>query len=109
MLSGEELAKVPLKDELCDVKRLKQHLHQQHGFPRRFSQRLLLRGQILDDATKLDVPVDLELVLLSYSAFPQTEKLLSAAYLGSVAEDGARTVQMIGGSNKAVDSGCWGF
>ena len=88
MLSGEELARVPLQDGLCDVKGLKRLLHQQHGLPPRFSQRLLFRGQILDDATKLDFPMELELVLLSYCASPRTEELLSAASRGSVAEVG---------------------
>ena len=39
-LSGEELTSLPLA-ELSDVKALKQRLHQQHGMPPRFRQRLL--------------------------------------------------------------------
>ena len=67
MLSGEELAKVPL-DEVSDVRSLKQHLHQLHGLPPRFRQRILLHGQRLDDATRIDSSQELEIVLLTYTA-----------------------------------------
>ena len=88
LLSGEEVANVPLQDELSDVKALKQHLHQRHGLPPRFRQRLLLHGEILDDATKLDSTMELELVQLSYCA-SQAKELITAGVHGAVAE--ART------------------
>ena len=51
-LSGEDLASFPLS-ELSDVKALKQRLREQHGLPPRFRQRLLHKGNILDDAVTL--------------------------------------------------------
>ena len=52
LLSGEEVTSLALA-ELSDVKALKQRLHQQHGLPPRFRQRLLHEGNTLDDAVKL--------------------------------------------------------
>ena len=90
LLSGEEVAKVPLQEELRDVRSLKQNLHRLHGLPPRFRQRLLLDGEALEDAARIDAPVELELVLLASSAVSdlQMEELLSAASHGSVAEVG---------------------
>ena len=85
-LSGKELAQVPRLDELGDVKGLKRHLHQLRGLPPRFRQRILLHGQILDDATKLELLMELELILLSYCAGPKPDELISAGLRGSVAE-----------------------
>ena len=48
-LSGEELTSIPI-EELSDVKALKQRLHENHGLPPRFRQRLLQGGTTLDDA-----------------------------------------------------------
>ena len=88
MISGKELAKVALSEELT-VRALKQQLHLLHGMPPRFRQRLLLKGQCLDDAAKIDRPMELELVLLSYHVAPALrEELLSASSQGSVAEVG---------------------
>ena len=90
MLSGEEVASIPV-EELCDVRSLKRQLNQLKGFPPRFRQRLFgcgSRGSPLDDDTKLDSPMDLELVLLTYSvASPaDADELVNAARDGSVAE-----------------------
>ena len=66
MLSGEEVASIPV-DELQDVKALKRRMSQQQGFPVRFRQRLFRCGgpsDALEDATTLDSPMDLVLVLL---------------------------------------------
>ena len=62
-LSGEEVASVPFA-ELSDVKSLKQRLHQHHGLPPRFRQRLLHKGNTLDDADRLWVLV--KALYLSY-------------------------------------------
>ncbi|CAE7441827.1 ANKRD50, partial [Symbiodinium sp. KB8] len=78
MLSGAEVASIPV-EELSDVRALKQTLHLFHGLPPRFRQRLVLRGDPLDDATKLDAPLDLELVLLEYSTTKSEELILAAA------------------------------
>ena len=66
LLSGEELTSLPLT-ELSDVRALKQRLHQQHGLPPRFRQRLLQEGQSLDDSVKLDAPMDLQVVTVAFS------------------------------------------
>ena len=89
MISGKEVAKVPLCQELS-VKALKQHLHRLHDLPPRFRQRLLLNGQCLEDADKIDSPMVLELMLLSYcEASVQAKEVLELAALrGSVAEVG---------------------
>ena len=87
MLSGEEVGKIPV-GKLTDVKELKRHLHQLHGLPTRFRQRLLLGGTPMDDSVKLDTPMDLELVLLTHSAAPPTraDELVTAADSGSTTE-----------------------
>ena len=56
-LSGDEVASVAFA-ELSDVKSLKQRLHQQHGLPPRFRQRLLHLGNTLSDAVMLDSVMD---------------------------------------------------
>ena len=87
MLSGEEVAKV-LLDEVSDVRSLKQHLHQLHGLPPRFQQRILVHGQRLDDADRIDSTLELELVLLTYSPASDlnVDDLLSAASCGSMVD-----------------------
>ena len=57
LLSGEEVASIPVA-EADGVKALKQRLHQQHGLPPRFRQRLVHEGRFLPDALKLDSAVD---------------------------------------------------
>ncbi|OLQ11117.1 Kinase D-interacting substrate of 220 kDa [Symbiodinium microadriaticum] len=52
LLSGEDLAAFPFS-ELSDVKALKQRLHEQHGLPPRFRQRLFHEENALDDAVTL--------------------------------------------------------
>ena len=87
MLSGEEVAAMPV-EELRDVKELKQQLNRLHGLPTRFRQRLFVCGTLLDDSAPLDLLMELELVLLSYSATSQTqtEELVTASTNGSVTE-----------------------
>ena len=60
-LSGEELAAINIADirEVTDVKAI---LCRQHGCPPSM-QKLLHNGSILEDSTKLETPIDLQLVL----------------------------------------------
>ena len=51
------------RSKVSNVKALKERLHHLHGLPPRFRQRLLHRGSTLDDAYKLDSPLDLNLVV----------------------------------------------
>ncbi|CAE7773104.1 ANKRD50, partial [Symbiodinium necroappetens] len=76
--------------ELSDVREVKQRLHQQHGLPPRFRQRLLQGGNILDDAVKLDTPMDLQVLIVP---FPESRlddqssiELCEAAARGQLAE-----------------------
>ena len=88
MLSGEEVGSIPV-GELTDVRELKLRLRPQlHGCPPRFRQRLFHCGNPMDDSVKLDSEMDLELVLLTYSASSQTqaEELVTAAGSGSKTE-----------------------
>ena len=89
LLSGEELTSLPLT-ELSDVKSLKQRLHQQHGLPPRFRQRLLHEGNALDDAVKLDSAMDLQVLIVSFSEVSEDQQyeLIEAASDGRVAEAG---------------------
>ena len=64
MMSGEDVARIPVED-VSDVRTLKQHLSRLHGLPPRFRQRISYRGNLLDDDAKLEMPMDLELVLLT--------------------------------------------
>ena len=73
MLSGEEVASMPLPD-LSDVRALKEQLHRLHGLPTRFRQRLFHCGNPVDDATPLDAAMELSLVLLSYIACSERQK-----------------------------------
>ena len=87
MLSGEEVDRLPV-GELSDVKELKLRLHQLHGLPTRFRLRLLRDGKCMDDSVMLDSPMDLDLVLLAYSAASQEQhsSLWAAADSGSATE-----------------------
>ena len=90
-LSGEEVASLPLA-ELSDVKALKQRLHQQHGLPPRFRQRLLHESKALDDSVTLDSVFDLQVVAaLSCESTEETPRQLAAEPLKqqSDPEDGA--------------------
>ena len=68
LLSGETLASVPAAG-LSDAKALKQRLHRQHGLPPRFRQRLFHNGSALEDDSKLDPSMDLEVVAVSFVDF----------------------------------------
>ena len=89
MLSGEEVTSIPV-EEVSTVQELKRRLHQLHGLPPRFRQRLLCQGSMMDDADKLDSSLDLELVLCPFSgaSLTQREELITAAGDGSVPEAG---------------------
>ena len=88
LLSGEELASLPLT-ELSDVKALKQRLHQQHGLPPRFRQRLLHDGNPLDDDVQLDTEMDLQAVIAALNATSEEcSELCEAAASGRVAQAG---------------------
>ena len=70
VLSGEIVARITVEEleELSDVRSLKRRLNQFHGMATRFRQRVFLHGEILEDTAKLELSVDLTLVLL-----PQTD------------------------------------
>ena len=86
MISGGEIS-IPLS-EIHDVRGLKRHLNQLRGFPLGFRQRLLLNGGALEDAVKLESPMDLDLVLMQFvdASEEQVIDLLRAAADGSLAE-----------------------
>ncbi|CAE7354943.1 AKT1 [Symbiodinium pilosum] len=65
LTSGEEVASLPVEN-LTDVKNLKLHLQGLCGLTR-FRQRLLHEGVPLYDTVTLDVPMDLQLVLLPFT------------------------------------------
>ena len=62
-MSGQELPAVSM-EEISSVQDLKASLRSQHGLPM-CMQKVLLQGNSLENATKLDAPVDLQLILLS--------------------------------------------
>ncbi|CAE7614504.1 unnamed protein product [Symbiodinium sp. CCMP2592] len=68
-LSGEELATIPLA-EVDNVRSLKLRLHQQHGLPTRFRQKLVHEGRTLDDDEKLDTAMDLTVLVLAFIEAP---------------------------------------
>ena len=80
---------MPLQ-EVSSIRDVKQRLHQLYGLPPRFRQRLILGGANLDDAASLDSPLDLELVVLSFSSPSDTEAddLPTAVRHGSVEQVG---------------------
>ena len=90
MVSGEALTSIPV-DEVHDVKGLKQRLTQLHGLPPRFRQRVFCHRENLEEAVRLDSPMDLDLVLLTLSDVSerQVEELAAAATQGSISEVGS--------------------
>ena len=62
--SGELLLATPAQ-ELSDVRALKRQLHKLSGVPR-FRQRILKDSAILEDATQLDGPADLQLLQVPF-------------------------------------------
>ena len=86
MISGGEIS-IPL-NEIHDVRGLKRHLNQLRGFPLGFRQRLLLNGGALEDAVKLESPMDLDLVLMQFvdASEEQVSDLLRAAADGAEVE-----------------------
>ena len=89
LLSGEAVTSIPV-EEICDVRSLKQLLTQLHGLPPRFRQRVLAHGKDLEDSATLDSPMDLRLVLLSFTDVPQSQvdDLTAIAQQGSMTEVG---------------------
>ena len=83
-LSGEEVTSVYLT-ELSDVKALKQRLHQQHGLPPRFRQRLLHKSSTLDDALSFASFFDPRVVAATFSETTEEmpRQLAAAAEHGS--------------------------
>ena len=59
LLSGEALASIAA-EEVGDVKALKRRLHQHHGLPPRFRQKLLHEGSVLEDAAMLDSMMEVQ-------------------------------------------------
>ena len=86
-ISGQEVLTLPV-GEATDVRALKRQLHMLHGIPNRFRQKLLYCGNCLDDDAKLDMPMDLQLVLLTYNtaAEIQMEGMCRAAAEGAVVQ-----------------------
>ena len=91
MVSGEELATIPV-EEVSSVRALKRRLQQLHGLPPMFRQRLLLQGSSkkLDDDDKVDLPMDLELVVLNLcsTSLAQADEFVAASKKGSVDKAG---------------------
>eukprot|EP00439_Symbiodinium_sp_Y106_P084137 s746_g24.t5 len=88
-LSGEEVTSVYLT-ELSDVKALKQRLHQQHGLPPRFRQRLLHKSSTLDDALSFASFFDPRVVAATFSeATEEMPRQLAAAAEHGSASGGA--------------------
>ena len=82
-LSGEELAAFP---GMKTVQRLKRELHSLHGLPLCLQQ-LVTDGHALDDATELNAPSDVQLVLLTASSASQkriANQLVDASCKGKV-------------------------
>ena len=88
MLSGEAVTSIAV-EEICDVRGLKRRLHQLHGLPPRFRQRVLAHAQDLEDSVPLDSPMDLDLVLLSFTdvSESQGDNLVDAARRGFMVEE----------------------
>ena len=84
------LTRLPLT-ELSDVKALKRRLHQHHGLPPRFRQRLFNNGEILDDDFQLDSAMDLQVLIVSFcdASQDQRRELCAAAMDGRLAEAGS--------------------
>lgn len=95
LLSGEEVAVVPLeevvRDDSCTVRHLKRYLCCAYGLPPRFQQRILHDGAVLDDETccfRLASPFSVQLILLPFvEATPeQIDNFLEAARQGESSE-----------------------
>ena len=99
MVSGQQLTSLSV-EEVGNVRELKRRLHRLHGFPPRFQQRLILDGASLDDADELASPMDLDLVVLSFSdddfQLEEDDELLQAAANGSVDQAGFLIAQLEG-------------
>ena len=71
-MSGQELPAVSM-EEISDVLSLKASLRSRHGFPL-CMQELLHNGKSLINSTKLDAPIDLQLILLALSTEVQQDE-----------------------------------
>ena len=89
MLSGEAVASIPAEEleELSDISGLKKRLSQLQGLAPRFRQRLLLRGEILEETATLHSPMGMHLVCLPFADVSQSQvnDLAAAAERGSYA------------------------
>ncbi|OLP97919.1 Ankyrin-2 [Symbiodinium microadriaticum] len=96
MMSGEKVASIPV-EEVEDVMTLKQELSRRHGLPPRFRQQLVLQGHAMEDAAKLDSPVDLdlELVLLPWTleSGARSDEMVNAAWNSQTSEVEALLLQ----------------
>ena len=79
------------------MKGLKQLLTQVYGLPPRFRQRVFYDGESLKDTVRLDSPMDLDLVLLTFTDVSQrqVDDLAAAARQGSVSKVGSFTTVYI--------------
>ena len=81
-ISGQELTSISV-DEISHVQDLKSSLRRLHGFPICMQQ--LLRDSIsLDNATRLDASIDLQLILLAPSASVAATELLEVCESGNL-------------------------
>ena len=85
-VSGQELPAISM-DEISNVRELKALLRSLHGFPT-CMQKLLHNGNTMDNSTKLDAPIGLQLVLLTLSTAVQqieaAEELTAACVQGDL-------------------------
>ena len=72
-ISGEELTIALQEDLVPDA--LKHDLHQLHGLPPCFRQRLLFDGQCLEDTVTLHPGMELELVALAFIPNPSPDEV----------------------------------
>ena len=74
-VSGEELTTALEEDSVPDVRALQRRLHQEHGLPPSFRQRLLLHGKCLEDTATLHAAMELELVVLAFISNPSLDEM----------------------------------
>ena len=101
-MSGQELSAISI-EEISDVWDMKAALLRQHGFPK-CMQQLLHNGINLDNSTKLDEPIDLQLVLKPLST--EAQRLEAATELvASCAQGDLETARLLveAGANKNAE------
>ena len=99
-MSGEEMSAFTT-EETSDVRWIKSTLRRRHGLPLCLQQ-ILHEGSCLDDASKLEAPVDVQLVLLTVSTAQQqravARELTEACEQGDV-EVASKLLQTVGGKD----------